>query len=243
MRKRLAIIGAGDLGQLIAHHAAGSGEFEVAGFLDDSKPKQSQTPQGMVLGPIDDAEPLYRDGWFDCLIIGIGYRHFSYRRVCFAKNFPRIPFATLVHSSCSVDSSARIGAGSVLLPGCVVDKGVTIEPNTLLNTGCTIAHDTTVAENCFLGPGVTLAGFVTVESGCFIGVGTTVIDGIRIARDVQTGGGAVVVEDLEEPGLYVGVPAKRIRKREPLQGGGRERSEIQAEINLPIPAAGKARST
>ena len=218
---RLAIIGAGDLGQQIAHHATGSGRFEVAGFFDDFKPEGAKTEQGSVLGCVDRTETLYRDGRFDSLIIGIGYKHFSYRRACFERYSPGIPFATLVHPSGYVDPSARIAAGSVLLPGCVLDKGVIIEANTLLNTGCTMAHDTTVGENCFLGPGVTLAGFVTIDSECFLGVGTTVIDGITIARNVQTGGGTVVTKDIDEPGLYVGVPAKMVRRYEPHKSGDR----------------------
>ena len=34
-KKRLAIIGSGDLGLLIAHHASQSGEFIVVGFYND----------------------------------------------------------------------------------------------------------------------------------------------------------------------------------------------------------------
>ena len=181
------------------------------------------------MGAIEEAETFYRAGRFDAVIIGIGYRHLPYRRACFQKFSDRMPFATLVHPSCQIDSTARIGDGSVLLPGCVLDKGVTVEENTLLNTGCTVAHDTKVGENCFLGPGVTLAGFVTIDSGCFLGVGTVVIDGIRICRNVQTGGGAVLIKDIDEPGLYVGVPAAKTRSRMPDQLGNGCTGSVRAQ--------------
>ncbi len=84
-----------------------------------------------------------------------------------------------------------------------------IAENVVLNTACCIAHDSSVETHSFLGPGVSVAGFVRIGSQCFIGVGSTVIDNISIADGTQTGGGAVVVNDITEPGLYLGVPAKR----------------------------------
>ena len=81
----------------------------------------------------------------------------------------------------------------------------------LLNIGCTIAHDSVILGNSFLGPRVVLSGYVEVGHRCFLGVNTTVIDNIKINNDIQTGAGCVVIENLTLPGLYVGLPAKKIR--------------------------------
>ncbi|CAL4869898.1 2,3,4,5-tetrahydropyridine-2,6-dicarboxylate N-acetyltransferase (plasmid) [Asticcacaulis sp. MM231] len=50
-----------------------------------------------------------------------------------------------------------------------------------------------------------------VEDGCWIGIGVTVLPGVTIARGCVVGAGAVVTTSTEPNGLYVGVPAKRIR--------------------------------
>lgn len=209
--KRLGIIGSGDLGQLIAHHAASCG-YETAGFFDDFKTPGDLTPRGKVLGPIDAVSGRFADGDFEELMVAVGYRHLDFRWSCYERFRGAVPFATLVHPSCSVDASAEIGDGAFLLPGCVLDAGTRVGENALLNTGCVVAHDSSVGANCFLGPGVTLAGLITIGRSCFIGVGTTIIDRITIADGVQTGGGSVVIADLTEPGLYVGVPA-RLKRR------------------------------
>lgn len=209
--KKLAIIGSGDLGQLIAHHALTDRQYILAGFFDDYKSKGDIVGIGPVIGKVDDVQGVFQSGAFDCLMIGVGYNHPEFRKKCFDAFFNNIPFATLIHSSCYVDASARVAEGAFLLPGCVLDSGVVIEENALLNTGCTVAHDTVIGRHSFLGPGVILAGFITIGEGCFIGVGTTVIDNISIAPQVQTGGGAVVTRDLLEAGLYIGIPAKKIR--------------------------------
>lgn len=209
--QRLAIIGSGDLGQLIAHHVIADKHYQFIGFFDDFRKAGETIGHGIILGGITEAEQLYRNGVFDCLMIGIGYKHPDFRKQCYETFASKIPLGKLIHSSCSIDPTASIGDGSVLLPGCVLDSGVVVEENALLNTGCIVAHDTHIEKHSFLGPGVVLAGFITIGEGCFVGVGTTVIDNITIAPQVQTGGGSVVTRNLSEPGLYVGVPAKKVR--------------------------------
>lgn len=207
---RIAIVGAGDLGQLIAHHAAANARTEIVGFFDDTIPAGGQVAGVPVFGPLSEFERTHQSGVFDAFIMGIGYRHLAFRDTFYRKCREFAPAATIVHPSCFVDATSIIGPGSFLLPGCVIDRGCRIGENSVLNTGCVIAHDTRVGDSVFLGPGVTLAGFVDVESRAFLGVSTAVIDNVRICADVQTGGGAVVVDSLSEPGLYLGVPARRI---------------------------------
>ena len=207
--KRLAIVGSRELAQLLAHHALESHSVdEVVGFFDDFQKVGVMTDHGPILGKIEDVFSHFRKGRFDSIIIGIGYNHLSFRESCFKQLQGKIPISTVISLGCHVDSTAKIGSGSFLLPGCTLDKGVIIENNSVLNTGVTIAHDSRIGSSCFLGPGVSIAGFVHVKPRCFLGVGSVLIDSITLSSDIQTGGGSVVVCDLEQPGLYLGVPAK-----------------------------------
>ena len=205
------MIGAGDFGQLVARHAPACGACHVVGFFDDTMDAGAETPGGTVLGPVaalDDATWEHRLDW---LFVAVGYKHPDFRRTCFERLSERYTFATLVHETCNVDPGAEIGPGSMLLPGCTVDVGCKIGSNVLLNTGCVVAHDTSIDDHTFVGPAVALAGYVEIGQSCFLGINTTVVDNVRIAGGVQTGGGTVVTEDLTEPGLYVGAPARRVR--------------------------------
>jgi serine acetyltransferase len=49
---------------------------------------------------------------------------------------------------------------------------------------------------------------VRVDRCSTLGIGTVVIDNVSITSGVRTGAGAVVIEDIAEPGLYVGIPAR-----------------------------------
>ena len=62
-----------------------------------------------------------------------------------------------------------------------------------------------------IAPGVNLAGSVFVGTGSFLGIGCKVIQEVKIANWNIVGAGAVVIEDTEDFGVYVGVPAKMIK--------------------------------
>ena len=209
--QRLAIIGSGDLGQLIAHHAHTDGHYTVAGFFDDYRPVGTEVLGWPILGGVEAVSAVFAAGGFDALMIGIGYKHLPMRRALFDRFRAEMPLGQVIHSSTYVDPSCRIGAGVFVLPGGVLDFNVVLEDNVLLNTGCCIAHDSVVRAHTFLSPRVAVAGFVEIGEGCNIGINTTIIDNITLAAGIQTGGGTVVTKSLTAAGLYVGAPARFVR--------------------------------
>ncbi|MDT0556049.1 NeuD/PglB/VioB family sugar acetyltransferase [Patiriisocius hiemis] len=207
--KNLAIIGSGDLGQLIAYHSTTS--YTVVGYIDDFAEKDSFVENLPILGTVNDIEELYQNSIFDELIIAIGYKHFDLRARLYNQFSKNIPFATIIHPSSVIDSSCKIGSGVFVLPGVVVDRKVVIQDNVLLNVGVTIAHDSFIGKHSFISPSVAIAGFVNIGEKCNIGINTTVIDNVTITSNVQTGGGTVVINDLTLAGLYVGNPSRFIK--------------------------------
>lgn len=208
--KRLAIIGSSDLGQLIAYHAMADSHYEVIGFYDDYK-EENTVNEIKILGKTSLIEKDFKLDKFDCLMLGIGYKHMNFRKLIFDKYIGSIPFGTIIHTSCYVDKSAIIKEGCFLLPGCILDRNVYLNENVLLNTGCVIAHDSIIESNTFLSPCVSVAGFVNIGECCNIGINTTIIDNINISSNVQTGGGSVIIRNIDLPGLYVGNPARFVR--------------------------------
>lgn len=206
--KRLAIIGAGDLGLQLAHLASMTGQYTLAGFFDDTRNAGDVAAGAIVMGGVESIARLYAQDQFDCLVIAIGYKHLRARQAIYEQFAGKIPFANLIHPHAIIDPTCTLGEGTVVYTGCVLDMEAKIGANTLLNAGCVISHHSEVASGCFLSPAVSIAGFVTVEPGCVLGIGTIVIDNIRIAAGTRTGAGAVVTRSIDQPGLYLGVPAR-----------------------------------
>ena len=209
--KNLAIIGSGDLGRQIAYHAINDKHYNVVGFFDDFAEKGSLIDGIKILGNLSEIQENFDDAVFDEIIIGIGYKHLQFRETLFIQLQNKVEFAKIIHSSCYVDPSCKIGEGVCMFPGTVLDQNVTIEDNVLINIDCTIAHDSKIKTNTFLSPRVAIAGFVTIGKRCNIGINSTIIDNIVIENDIQTGGGTVVINDLKKSGLYVGNPSRFVR--------------------------------
>ncbi|MBG6236602.1 sugar O-acyltransferase (sialic acid O-acetyltransferase NeuD family) [Pedobacter sp. CAN_A7] len=209
--KKIAIIGSGDLGQQIVNHMVQDNQYDVVGFFDDFKNASEKVNAISVLGGVEDIQHVFDTGGFDELIIGVGYKHLTFRKELFDRFVGKIPFGRFIHSTCIIDNSSNIGEGVVVYPGCIIDYKVNIEPNVLINVGCCIAHDTTIGKHSFLSPRVAIAGFVTIGNECVIGINATVIDNISITSNTQIGGGGVVIKNILNRGLYVGNPVKFIR--------------------------------
>ena len=205
---KLLIIGSGDLGQLIAHHAIVDNHYKVVGFIDDFA-KNNESVMGIpILGNLNDLEKLKQDSIFDVLMLGVGYKHMIERKNIFEKLSQHYQFGNVIHSSAFVDPLTKLGSGIFILPGCTIDAHVTICDNVLLNTACTIAHDTTIKKHCFLSPRVSIAGKSIIEESCIIGINATIIDNVTVAANIRIGAGSVVVKNLNDEGTYLGIPAK-----------------------------------
>jgi len=208
--KTLAIIGSGHLGQQLAHFAISDSHYGKVVFFDDYT-DAAESNGHSIIGKTSAVEEAFALGRFDELMIGIGYNHMNARKAFFDKYCGKIPFGKIIHSSCTIDHTAKIGEGVIIYPGCIIDARVLVKDNVLINIGCAIAHDSIVSEHCFLSPRVTVAGFVTIGERCIAGINSTIIDNIKIDANVQLGGGAVVIKNIDKEGLYVGNPVRFVR--------------------------------
>ena len=210
MKKTLAIIGSGHLGQQIAHYAIADNHYKKVVFFDDSS-NESYSNGIKIIGNSDAIEMEFEKKSFDEILIGIGYKHLKVRKQLFERFIEKIPFGKIIHSTSWVDKTATIKEGCVIYPCCCIDAQVVVDQNTLLNISCSVAHDTHIGKHCFLSPRVALAGFVAINEMCILGINATVIDNINLVSNTQIGGGAIVIKDIELRGLYVGNPTRFIR--------------------------------
>jgi sugar O-acyltransferase (sialic acid O-acetyltransferase NeuD family) len=208
-RKRLAIIGSGDLAKQILHQAEIGERYKPIGFFDDFEEAGKIKYALPVLGTTDNILYSFQHNEFDEMIIGIGYKHIARRRELFNLYSDKIPFGTVIHSSCIIDKSVKIGRGSLLYSGSIVDMNAVVGENVIIYNGCVIAHDSFVGSHSVLSPAVKIAGFSKIGHSSILGIGTVIIDNLAITDNVKTGAGAVVVNNINESGLYIGCPAKK----------------------------------
>lgn len=146
-------------------------------------------------------------------VIGIGLVSLSNRRKELVEKMRsyKISLPSIISPDATVNEDVLIGEGSVVMDQAVLNPGSRIGKGVIINTSSTIEHDCVIGDYVHVGPGATLSGGVHVGENSLIGVGATIIQSCAIPSDTIVGAGAVVTCDLEEPGIYVGVPARRRR--------------------------------
>jgi sugar O-acyltransferase (sialic acid O-acetyltransferase NeuD family) len=124
---------------------------------------------------------------------------------------PCLSFPTIVSPDAVVNNGVSCAEAVVVMDGAVVNPGAKIGIGAIINTNSTVEHDVELADWVHVAPGATISGGVKVGRFSMVGAGATVIEGRRVADGCVVGAGAVVVSDLEEAGIYVGCPARRIK--------------------------------
>ena len=142
------------------------------------------------------------------VVIGVGAP--AVKRILLDQ-WPGVRFATIRAEHSHLARSASIAQGTVLAPLAAVMAGTTIGAHVLVNTAASVSHDCTVGDFSTISPGARVGGKCIIGRGVFIGIGATVKDGVRIGEGAVVGAGAVVLSDIDEREVVVGVPARRLR--------------------------------
>lgn len=213
---RVVSIGAGGHAKILVELLEQTGKYELVGFTDAQRERWGTELMGYpVLGGDEVLEGLYAKG-IRAALIGVGAVNSAGTRLR-VKLFRRatqlgFEMPTLIHPQATVSPSATIGAGSVVMAGAVVSTDVRVGDNVVIYSGTLIEHESVIDHHVHMSPGAHLAGGVHIGEGAFIGIGASIIQGIRVGRWATVGAGAVVLEDLSENVVAVGVPARQIRK-------------------------------
>ncbi len=128
---------------------------------------------------------------------------------------------TIVGNFCELASGLVTGKRVVLQGRVRTSDDCVIEDDVVIKYGTILTKNVLVKAGAFIGPNViTLGadhhrkpGYGTVIGGgkTFIGAGTKIAANIKICDDVISGAMTFVNRDITEPGVYVGVPARKIR--------------------------------
>lgn len=148
----------------------------------------------------------------------------------------------MIHSLSDVQSkhigeNTRVWQFTVVLPDAVIGKDCNICANCFIENKVKIGDCVTVKSGVYIWDGVTLEDYVQlganvtftndkyprskhsfelqlilVKRNASIGAGTVILGGITIGENAMVGAGSVVTKDIPANELWVGNPARFIRK-------------------------------
>ena len=210
----LVIVGAGGFAretvELVHAINAASPTWDLRGVLDDSPSLAGGTVAGLpVLGPTAAVHDLGDAAVVVC--IGNPSNFVARAQVVERLELPEDRWATLVHPSAVIASTATIGPGSVLHALCVTTTDVTIGSHVAVMPSVVLTHDVVVEDFATFGAGVMVAGSTRVRTGAYVGSGAILREGLTVGQWSLVGAGSTVVRDVPPGEVWIGAPARRLR--------------------------------
>lgn len=209
-------IGAGGHAKILVELLMEMGGYDLVGFTDPDQTRWGGSLMGYPILGGDSELPALRAKGVQAAFIGVGAVSSAGTRLR-ARLFREalalgFEMPTLVHPRAVVSPSAKLGPGSVVMGGAVVNTAACVGANATIYSGAVIEHDSVIGDHVHLSPGVQLAGGVIVEEGAFLGIGASIIQGVRIGAWATVGAGAVVLADIPDGVVAVGVPARPLER-------------------------------
>lgn len=133
---------------------------------------------------------------------------------------------TVVWQYCVILPSAKIGNNCNINCHVFVENDVLIGDNVTIKPGVQIWDGIVIEDNVFIGPNVTFTNDLrprsknyppsflktVIKKGASIGANATLLPGIIIGENAMIGAGSVVLKDVPSNTVWVGNPAKQIKK-------------------------------
>lgn len=208
---KIVIFGAGGHAKVVAEIAR-LNQWEVVGFIDGVNPLRKGEPfyGSTILGGDEVLEDLLRTG-VKHAIVAFGNNRL---RVQTASNLAEMGFQlpSAIHPSAIFAGDVEIGDGTVIAAGAVIGPSTSIGRYAIVNTQASLDHECQVSDGAHLGPGAVVTGGVLVGECAWIGAGAVISDHKKIGADSIVGAGAVVVKDVPDAVVAIGVPAKVSRQ-------------------------------
>lgn len=184
------------------------GQYELIGFVDDTREKQGVQAEGVE---VFSREALERYKNADVLAVpGSPTTYMQRRAIIESLCLPENRFATIIHPKAQVSHLARIGYNVLIMAGVVITSNAVLGNHLCILPNTVVHHDVHIHDYTLMGANIVIAGYTTVERNCYIGSGSNVIDHITIGDFTLVGMGTNVITSFPPRQKVVGNPARSI---------------------------------
>jgi sugar O-acyltransferase (sialic acid O-acetyltransferase NeuD family) len=129
-----------------------------------------------------------------------------------AQRLPKgIQFFTFVHPTSLIMDNVEIGEGSFIGAYSILTTNIKLGKHAILNRGNHIGHDCRIGDYFSAMPGAIVSGNVTIYSLVYMGSNSSIREKLSIHSLSTIGMNSAVVKNIEDGGVYVGVPSKKIK--------------------------------
>lgn len=211
---KLVIFGAGDIARLAHYYFTRDSEHEVAAFTVDEKYIRGDTFLDLPLVPFEEVAAGYPADEYK-MFVALSYAKMNKLREEKYHQAKQNGYelASYISSHCSFLTDHPVGDNCFVLEDNTIQPFVKIGNDVTLWSGNHIGHDAVIEDHCFLASHIVVSGNVRIRNNCFIGVNATLRNSITIAPETLIGGGAIIMKDTVEQGVYLPERARLFEKK------------------------------
>ena len=125
----------------------------------------------------------------------------------------RIEPQSYIHPNVFLGGKNFIGKGVIIFPNCNIGYKTDIKQGTIMQPFTLIYHHNLIGQFCNIAPRVTTGGFTEISDKVTINLGANIINRIKVGSRCVIGAGSLVLKDCGPDSVYVGSPAKLLKKQ------------------------------
>jgi len=212
--QNILIIGSSGHAKTIIDIVEKQGQYDIAGLIDDLKPKGTVCFGYSILGTRKELPEISRSKSVVGVIVAIG-DNWVRAQVASAmiEALPDLQFITAIHPSAQIARGVSIGGGTVVMAGAIINSDSKIGKHCIINTSASIDHDNQIGDFVTVAPGAITGGDVTIGNYSVLSLGAKVIHNVRIGTHTVIGAGSIVLNNIPDNVVAFGSPAKIQRQR------------------------------
>jgi len=213
MIKDIVIIGASGLAKEVAFLIDDINEkkkqWRILGFIDKNEKKDGVKLNDIPIIGTDDW--LISQGKSINVAFGLGDPGLVKKLSTEFMGNNLLKFPNLIHPNVIGDwKNISLGIGNIICAGNVFTTSIHIGNFNYFNLSSTLGHDSIIGNYNVINPTVNISGGVEMEDEILLGTGSQILQYKNICSNCVVGAGSVVTNNLEENGVYIGTPAKKI---------------------------------
>jgi len=207
---KIVVIGGGGHTKVVISILKKINTYEIVGYTDVKNRGEILGVQ--YIGNDSILKNLYKNGIKNA-VLGLGFIKSNKTRKNVLEEINNIDFhyPAIISNNAVINENVTTGMGTVIMDGVVINSGTKIGNFCIINTKSSIDHDCIIKNHTHIAPGVTLSGGVEIGDNVLIGTGANIIQYKKVVDNAIIGAGSTVVEDINESGLYGGIPTKLLK--------------------------------
>tara|TARA_Y100000022_G_C13246841_1_gene375215 strand:+ start:1096 stop:1860 length:765 start_codon:yes stop_codon:yes gene_type:complete len=210
--KKLIIFGNAEQAELAYFYFSKFSDHDISAFTIDSDFISEDSFCGLSVVPFDKVEQIYPPSEYS-LFIALGYSKINALRKekFLAAKSRGYQLSTYISKNATILNEGAIGENCFILEDNTIQPFVKIGNNVTLWSGNHIGHHSVIQDHTFIASHVVVSGGVEIGEQCFIGVNATLRDHIKIGSRCVLGAGSLILNDVEDEGVYIGKSTERSR--------------------------------